>query len=509
MRLDYYNSFDVGVWESSHAPVSMLGGTMKKSLKRALALLLACTIVIGSVYNTRQKTYASASAIIAGGGAATVGVEVAFPYLLAITGVVAAGAAGYKIYQNRDSIKEWGATQLNRFKNWVNEKKDEFGWWTDSAVAGTAIAAWGDKLGKGTLDKSDPTWTAYKDWLKDDVYSVTDVSEYNGYPWGGKNCSITVGGHLWGASSENGDTGIYTYLGTASGYLQMVVVSESDTFTVYRKGSVFTVVTGTNHSVTYKGKTYYYTVCGSYGYDADRANYLGILGTKEINAAETAVRAFVDGVADSSENKNYAYVGGLSGVLGGAGVLEGDWDVVGVGEAEDEKETKLPWVQDPSIDDLLGGVAVGENTWTDVLNKVGVGVVEKTGEGDMVIDNDGVTTKEWEYADSTTDVPDISIPDTAEVSKELSSYTFLGLEKFFPFCLPFDMIDFINVLDAPAQAPHFVWSFPYPTMSGMKTYGIDIDLSPFDSVAELLRDMECLLFIVGLAVVTRSRMIRG
>lgn len=111
-----------------------------KKVKRALALLLACTIVIGSVYNTRQKTYASASAIIAGGGAATVGVEVAFPYLLAITGVVAVGAA---VYENRDSIREWGTTQFNKFKNWVNEKKDEFGWWADSAVAGTAIAKWG------------------------------------------------------------------------------------------------------------------------------------------------------------------------------------------------------------------------------------------------------------------------------------------------------------------------------------------------------------------------------
>lgn len=98
---------------------------MKKSLKRALALLLACTIVIGSVYNTRQKAYASASTIIAGGGAAAVGVEVAFPYLLAITGVVAAGAA---VYENRDKIKEWGSAQFGKFKKWVNDNLGELGW---------------------------------------------------------------------------------------------------------------------------------------------------------------------------------------------------------------------------------------------------------------------------------------------------------------------------------------------------------------------------------------------
>lgn len=79
----------------------------------------------------------------------------------------------------------------------------------------------------------------------------------------------------------------------------------------------------------------------------------------------------------------------------------------------------------------------------------------------------------------------------------------------FPFCLPFDLIDFIKVLDAPAEAPKFTIPFKYPTRSGTATYDIVIDLSSFNSVAELLRDMECLAFIVGLIMITRSRMIRG
>lgn len=163
---------------------------MKKSLKRALALLLACTIVIGSVYNTRQKAYASASAIIAGGGAAAVGVEVAFPYLLAITGVVAAGAA---VYENRDKIKEWGSAQFGKFKKWVNDNLGELGWYADAAAAGVAIAKWGDKLGKGTLDKSDPTWSAYKQWVEDDVCtSDSEDAEYNGYPAFGFNTVMPI-----------------------------------------------------------------------------------------------------------------------------------------------------------------------------------------------------------------------------------------------------------------------------------------------------------------------------
>ncbi len=500
-----------------------------KKIKRALALLLACTIVIGSVYNTRQKTYASASAIIAGGGAAAVGVEVAFPYLLAITGVVAAGAA---VYENRDKIKEWGSAQFGKFKKWVNDNLDEWGWYADAAVAGTAIAAWGDKLGKGTLDKSDPTWSAYKKWVEDDV--CTDSGESSESPYVGKNAVLTT------VDGKN-DSGYYTSTVTvdnpcdeqaffsfswgSTGYNYWGFVTKTPEVKLARErvradeSIIDTKVYKVSNTKTVNGDTWYWTYI-SYGALNDNSlrtypNYYGIMPTTMSQyytgskLAEKTIESLINGDLTADSEKEYTYVGGLAPSLGGAGVLEGDWDVVGVGEAEDEKETKLPWVGSPDLDHTISDVVSGEKTWTDVLDQVGVGVIDRTEEGSKVIDEDGVTTKDWVYADSTTKVPDITIPNEGEVSKELSSYTFAGLEKIFPFCLPFDMIDFVKVLDAPAQAPHFKWSFPYPTTSGMKTYEIDIDLSPFDSVAELLRDMECLLFIVGLVLITRSRMIRG
>nr|DAX01721.1 MAG TPA: hypothetical protein [Inoviridae sp.] len=480
---------------------------MKKSLKRALALLLACTIVIGSVYNTRQKAYASASTIIAGGGAAAVGVEVAFPYLLAITGVVAAGAAGVELYKNRDKIKEWGSAQFGKFKKWVGDNLGEWGWYADAAAAGVAIAKWGDKLGNGTLDKSDPTWSAYKKWVEDDVCTEDgEEAEYNGYPAIGFNVAMPI----WDVSiSGTGDYIGYMYqsgnkkptIGYISKSPDMVITTASGS--KYRLGT----------SIEYNGKQYWYTELLVSGITAGTYNnFIGKTSDMSMGDIRNTVASWLDtGVlpwGDTGE-KEYTYVGGLAPSLGGAGVLDGDWDVVGVGEKEDEKETKLPWVGSPDLDHTISDVVSGEKTWTDVLDQVGVGVIDRTEEGSKVIDEDGVTTKDWVYADSTTKVPDITIPNEGEVSKELKNYTFAGLEKIFPFCLPFDMIDFIKVLDATPQAPHFKYAFPYPTTSGMKTFEIDIDLSPFDSVAELLRDMECLLFIMGLVLVTRSRMIRG
>ena len=482
---------------------------MKKSLKRALALMLACTIVIGSVYNTRQKAYASASTIIAGGGAAAVGVEVAFPYLLAITGVVAAGAAGVELYKNRDKIKEWGSAQFGKFKKWVGDNLGELGWYADAAAAGVAIAKWGDKLGKGTLDKSDPTWSAYKKWVEKDVCSEEpDGVDLHGNPYVPMNTPAM-------AEYPGGETYVYTYQDGYNilpvsmlykGYYNACFVCDTKDVQIYANGKN---ITRTNRKAVYNDKTYWYGIVSLGAISNELPNYLGESTWGGDYRDVTPLFGELYEKLLNTGKKEYTYVGGLAPSLGGAGVLEGDWDVVGVGEKEDEKETKLPWVGSPDLDHTISDVVSGEKTWTDVLDKVGVGVIDRTEEGSKVIDEDGVTTKDWVYADSTTTVPDITIPNEGEVSKELKNYTFAGMEKIFPFCLPFDMIDFIKVLDATPQAPHFKYAFPYPTTSGMKTFEIDIDLSPFDSVAELLRDMECLLFIMGLVLVTRSRMIRG
>ena len=81
----------------------------------------------------------------------------------------------------------------------------------------------------------------------------------------------------------------------------------------------------------------------------------------------------------------------------------------------------------------------------------------------------------------------------------------LDLSNYFPFCIPFDLYDFFSCLNADPVAPVIQWELPLPRGS---TYPIEIDLSPFDSVAQLLRRLQLLLFIVGLAVKTRD-LIKG
>lgn len=91
------------------------------------------------------------------------------------------------------------------------------------------------------------------------------------------------------------------------------------------------------------------------------------------------------------------------------------------------------------------------------------------------------------------------------VSNDPSEYQTLGLQNVFPFCIPFDLYNFVSCLAADPVAPSFTWRFYVP---GICDESIVIDLSEFDQAAQILRTMELLLFCVGLAFVTR-KIIRG
>lgn len=94
----------------------------------------------------------------------------------------------------------------------------------------------------------------------------------------------------------------------------------------------------------------------------------------------------------------------------------------------------------------------------------------------------------------------------ASISDNPASYQVPGLQNVFPFCIPFDIYAFFECLAADPVAPSFTWRFYIP---GICDEELEIDLAAFDSAARILRTMELLLFIVGLAFVTRDKFLRG
>ena len=108
--------------------------------------------------------------------------------------------------------------------------------------------------------------------------------------------------------------------------------------------------------------------------------------------------------------------------------------------------------------------------------------------------------------ESGTDPVDPDPPDEGDDSgggrDESNDKWVVDLSKFFPFCIPFDLVYLLDVLDAEPQAPRFEIPLKLPA------YGIDytfvIDLSDFDSVAAVFRTFETILFILGLILLTRE-----
>lgn len=101
--------------------------------------------------------------------------------------------------------------------------------------------------------------------------------------------------------------------------------------------------------------------------------------------------------------------------------------------------------------------------------------------------------------------PDPTTPDDSDGDQYGKKHDAKWSEVF-PFCVPFDLIEFLNVLAADPEAPHFTWKFDFGEKLGQ--HELEIDLSDFDEVAQIVRTLELLAFCVGLILLTRN-IIRG
>lgn len=78
----------------------------------------------------------------------------------------------------------------------------------------------------------------------------------------------------------------------------------------------------------------------------------------------------------------------------------------------------------------------------------------------------------------------------------------VSLSSVFPFCIPFDVYNMVTMFVAEPEAPNAEWTFTLPWSN--KEYSVGWDLSDFDGVAQVCRNMQLVLFAVGLAVITHK-----
>ena len=106
-------------------------------------------------------------------------------------------------------------------------------------------------------------------------------------------------------------------------------------------------------------------------------------------------------------------------------------------------------------------------------------------------------------SDRTIVIDDEALAPTEDIIDDMK----LQLKDVFPFCIPFDIYDILSKFNATPEAPRIVVNFTLPLVNQQINY--TFDLSPFNDVASVLRVMELVAAVVGLAVATRSIFIRA
>ena len=248
-----------------------------------------------------------------------------------------------------------------------------------------------------------------------------------------------------------------------------------------------------------------------------------VLSMDALSASNTAVRSAVEmNTLEDEETGVITYTDAIAGAvsdaiaraLADAGVIEGDITKPGTGEGEGEEEEKpLPVVPDGLM---------------DLLKKMGDAIVDgfsKVGEWIMDIPEaiGGFFVSLWEWlqkiweaicalpgqiADAFKDFFSPGESDTpGESGDPPDNAPFLAdLSSLFPFCVPFDLIRLFKVLQSAPQAPY--WEIPLDVPSIGLHYEFVIDMSQFDTLAQIFRACETIGFICGLILITR-KLIRG
>lgn len=110
-------------------------------------------------------------------------------------------------------------------------------------------------------------------------------------------------------------------------------------------------------------------------------------------------------------------------------------------------------------------------------------------------------------ADTSTDIPvqPTSIPKpentTEQNTENVSTMATVDLKDVFPFCIPWDLYNMISKFTANREAPEFNFTL---NLGPAGNHEINIDFTEWESAATILRALELIVFIVGLAIATRN-----
>ena len=427
-------------------------------LKRFVCLLLIFVLLFCFFLCPRAHAVALEAATVA--------------YAATLVGVVLVGAG--VVFKSHGDMQQVGAAM---YKSWISSKNaiaDKIG----------ALASWavehGEAAAKGALRVG-----------KEMYREIVDA--FNAYSADGVSFIFTKDMSSEDALSNIGQTCVL-YLCNDSSYVKYFIVVGDTTATAY----VQNMLTGK----IYAGKATSISSGGRVGFLVDRYYSAGGFFPALIYKDTTPYKydKIDDPMHDGLFYPRYGYRVSTQPIFSGDLVYPSDDYLV-----------KMPDL--PAVDEVTGSV-----TWPSdaAYTKDAISVPYPTdADGvkvpdipyDKVVDQS--TGKTLDDTDTDTDNPskpgEGSGTDTPSDTVNWPSASDLSLPELiiskFPFCIPFDVIRLIGLLDAEPKAPVFKLPLKYSTVMDEE---IVLDVSQWDDVIKVVRWGELIVFVAALIYVTRN-----
>lgn len=407
----------------------------------------------------------------------TIGLDTALKFLLGLVGVSVGVGVANEI--------DWTETREQCIQFQQNQG--------NSAVA---VSNWWADVIRGKLDTASDVWEGFKEWVKDELISSSSSSG-SGFLVSNVLDSLGVSYSQLDSSILNYEVGSGYYILNNNNIVRVSLFGVGSTFDSFSSNGVLAYYNN------------FYLDCSVNNFSLSTYNYNianSSVGLNWRNITKNYIYFYGFGDSDYLSSISSIYkVWDLSNVNVGDNVFIGAFSNVGdIGlgssiatDLPTEGFLDIPWENigssaeavdgaiDTAIDKVQSGTWSLDQYWEYVQNITNVYAYDIT--NNYLLPNDG--------NNETTE-------DKVQDNVNRSAFVLAGLEKVFPFCIPWDIYAFVNLLVADPVAPVIEYPVYNPVTDSEDI--ITIDFSVWEQQVIIMRYIFDFLLIIGLLLLARS-----
>lgn len=446
--------------------------------KRVSALLLAVSLSFGVCATDYLEVQALEWAGV------TIGLDTALKFLLGLVGVsVGVGVA--------DSI------------DWTETREQCITFQQNQGNSAVAVSNWWADVIRGKLDTASDCWQSFKEWVKNDLLSGSSSgggsgsTTFDGLSY--SECIQYLNDYFNISISENSNFSSYTIyavvvLKNSSNYyfIRFFVDDTSYSDLVTTANGIYTINNNrTKHYFSWNNGSYssgtssayfqLYTASQGSNYLSDSISFDDSLGLNNTYILDMFGSTTSDSDFDASfENVTDIGLGSsIATDLPQEGVLDIPWENVG------DTAESVDGAIDNALENVNSGTWTLDQYWEYVQNITNVYAYDIT--NNYLLPNDG--------NNETTE-------DKVQENVSRGAFVLAGLEKVFPFCIPWDIYAFVTLLVADPVAPVIEYPVYNPVTDSEEI--IIIDFSVWEDQVVIMRYIFDFLLIIGLLLLARS-----